>query len=178
MIECGGCHQTERSTVPVREWRCPRCGWSLKDRTRAAVASRTAIEQAVAVTPDTSPAEEHDVAPPEKHDADSLTSEVERIHAEAGNLARRRRPDRLVISTLKRDLSKIRKHIDSVVDPRRRTRLARLAEKAHQRLLDTEATLAARAERDERRAGTIHPPPSDHDLHRRIGPVQRYDDET
>jgi hypothetical protein len=103
---------------------------------------------------------------------------VERIHAEAGNLARRRRPDRLVISTLKRDLSKIRKHIDSVVDPRRRTRLARLAEKAHQRLLDTEATLAARAERDERRAGTIHPPPLDHDLHRRIGPVQRYDDET
>jgi hypothetical protein len=77
--------------------------------------------------------------------------------------------------TLKRDLRKLRKHIDSVADPGRRTHLALIASQARQRLLDAEATLA---ERDERRAGTIHPRPSDHELHRRIGPVQQYDDET
>jgi hypothetical protein len=137
-----------------------------------AVAARTTIEQATAT------AGQHDVAPPEQRDADPLTSEAGRIHTEAGELARRRQPDPLVVSTLKRDLRKLRKHIDSVADPGRRTHLALIASQARQRLLDAEATLAALAERDERRAGTIHPRPSDHDLHRRIGPVQQYDDET
>jgi hypothetical protein len=106
-----------------------------------------------------------------------MVAELERINAEADDLARHLRPDPVVVSTLKSDLSKIRKHIDAVGDSRLRTRLAWYASRARRRLLAIEARLSSLAERDTRR-GTIHPPPSDRDLHRRIGPVQRYDDET
>jgi hypothetical protein len=169
-IMCGKCHQWGRLTAPVREWHCPLCGWSPEDQTRLAVTSQGTIEVAAATTTEARPADEHDLDP--------LTAEAERIHAEASDLARRRRPDPLVVSTLKRDLRKVQKHIDSVADPRRRTRLALLASQARQRLLDADATLASLAERDEQRAGTIYRRPSDRELHRRIGPVQRYDDET
>lgn len=175
---CGKCHQWGRLTVPVREWHCPLCGWSPEDQTWVAVASRSTIEVAAATAPEAPPADEHDVDPASEHDVDPLTAEAERIHAEASDLARRRRPDPAVVSSLKRDLGKVRKHIDSVADSRRRTRLALLAGQARQRLLDADATLASLAERDEQRAGTIYRRPSDRELHRRIGPVQQYDDET
>ncbi len=111
------------------------------------------------------------------HVADSMAAELERINAEAHDLARNLRPDPVVLSTLKSDLSKVRKHIDSVDDARLRTRLALLASRARRRLQGIEARIAFLSERDQRR-GTIHPPPSDRDLHRRIGPTQQYDDET
>jgi hypothetical protein len=106
-----------------------------------------------------------------------MVAELQRINAEANDLARRFRPDPGAVSTLESDLSKISRRIDSIEDADRRTRLALLASRGRRRLLDLEANIAARIEHDQRR-GTIHPPPSDHDLHRRIGPVQQYDDET
>jgi chromosome segregation ATPase len=112
-----------------------------------------------------------------EHVVDPTVAELERINAEADDLARHLRPDPVAVSTLKRDLSKIRMHIDSVDDARRRARLALLASRARRRLLNLEARIASLSERDQR-PGTIHPPPSDRDFHRRIGPTQQYDDET
>jgi hypothetical protein len=62
--------------------------------------------------------------PPSANDKviDPVTEELERISTEADDPARHLRPDPITLSTLKTDLGKVRRHVDSVDDARLRTR--------------------------------------------------------